>query len=108
MKDRRGPALRFDRQRRWPEWPNGRAWILIFSYVRKRTERIGAEGDDRSGCRRVFMSTFLIDTRSTWPGGGNRARAFFSAANPDRHDAPVGPDVSYLLTIPAISLRSSV
>ena len=36
-------------------------------------------------------------------------RAFFSAAaNPDRHDAPVGPDVSYLLTIAAISLRTSV
>src|SRR5712691_4981700 len=52
-----------------------------FFYVRKRTERLGRVGDDRAGCRRVFISTFLINTRSTWPGGGTRSGLFFGAAD---------------------------
>jgi len=42
--------------------------------VRKRTERLAAEGDT-SGW--VYIAS-LIDTRSTSPGNGNPFRAFFS------------------------------
>ena len=90
-------------------WPGNGNPVPGLFYVRERTERMGAEGDDGRGCRRVFVSTFLQTPEVPGPAAAQSVPGLFSAAaDPVGHDEPGGADnFCYLLTIPAISFKSS-